>query len=149
MREQYIKQVRRELLVSRKKRKEIVRDLEEAFASALEHGETEEQVVERLGAPKEFIKEIEDQTGFDHAAARRKRLAGIGCLLAGAVAALALYFVIQIKRMPSNIIGQADAAATIIVSDPNAFDIAILFLVAGLGALGITAVKTIRWIRRG
>ncbi|HIY61086.1 MAG TPA: hypothetical protein H9831_10490 [Candidatus Eisenbergiella pullistercoris] len=31
-----------------------MRDLKEAFDSALEHGETQQQVIRRLGTPKEF-----------------------------------------------------------------------------------------------
>ena len=49
MKEQYIKQVEKELSLTRKAKKEVVRDLNEVFASALEHGETEQQVIERLG----------------------------------------------------------------------------------------------------
>ena len=52
MKEQYIKQVEKELSLTRKAKKEVVRDLNEVFASALEHGETEQQVIERLGTPK-------------------------------------------------------------------------------------------------
>ena len=48
MKEQYIKQVEKELSLTRKAKKEVVRDLNEVFASALEHGETEQQVIERL-----------------------------------------------------------------------------------------------------
>ena len=53
MKEQYIKQIKKEfgLYLSRKKRNEIIRDINEIFCSALEHGETEQQVIERLGAP--------------------------------------------------------------------------------------------------
>ena len=54
MKEQYIKQVEKELCLPRNEKKEVVRDLNEVFASALEHGETEQQVIERLGTPKEF-----------------------------------------------------------------------------------------------
>ena len=54
MKEQYIKLVCKELTVPRRQKKDIIRDLEEAFASAKEHGETEEQVIERLGTPEEF-----------------------------------------------------------------------------------------------
>ena len=54
MKEQYIKQVVKELHLSRKAKSEVVRDLNEIFASAVEHGETEQQVVERLGTPKDF-----------------------------------------------------------------------------------------------
>ena len=32
-------------------KKEVVRDLNEVFASAMEHGETEQQIIQRLGTP--------------------------------------------------------------------------------------------------
>ena len=54
MKEQYMKQVEKELNLSRKAKAEVVRDLNEIFASAAEHGETEQQVIERLGTPKAF-----------------------------------------------------------------------------------------------
>ena len=38
MKEQYIKQVEKELSLPHKAKKEVVRDLNEVFASALEHG---------------------------------------------------------------------------------------------------------------
>ena len=41
MKEQYIKQVEKELSLPRKMKKEVVRDLNEVFASAMEHGETD------------------------------------------------------------------------------------------------------------
>ena len=47
MKEQYIKQVEKELSLPHKAKKEVVRDLNEVFASALEHGETEQQVIQR------------------------------------------------------------------------------------------------------
>lgn len=40
--EQYIRQVKKALTVPRAKKDEILRDLQEAFDSALEHGETEQ-----------------------------------------------------------------------------------------------------------
>ena len=49
MKEQYIKQVEKELFLPHKVKKEIMRDLNEVFSSALEHGETEQQVIQRLG----------------------------------------------------------------------------------------------------
>ena len=51
MKEQYIKQVEKELSLPRKMKKEVVRDLNEVFASAMEHGETEQQIIQRLGTP--------------------------------------------------------------------------------------------------
>ena len=52
MKEQYIKQVEKELSLPRKMKKEVVRDLNEVFASAMEHGETEQQIIQRLGRQK-------------------------------------------------------------------------------------------------
>lgn len=54
MKEHYIKQVKRELLISRRQKNDVLRDLDEVFTSAMEHGETEQQVIERLGSPKDF-----------------------------------------------------------------------------------------------
>ena len=46
MREVYIKQVKKELLLPKKQKQIVLRDLEEMFASAKEHGESEQQVIE-------------------------------------------------------------------------------------------------------
>lgn len=55
MKEHYIKQVKKELLISRKQKNDVLRDLDEVFTSAMEHGETEQQVIERLGSPKDLL----------------------------------------------------------------------------------------------
>ena len=65
MKEQYIKQVEKELSLPRKMKKEVVRDLNEVFASAMEHGETEQQIIQRLGTPKEFADSTAEQFGID------------------------------------------------------------------------------------
>ena len=49
MKEQYIRQVEKHLTLPRKAKQEVIRDLNEIFASALENGETEQQVIDRLG----------------------------------------------------------------------------------------------------
>lgn len=49
MKKQYIRQVRKDLHIPRSAKAEVVRDLQEIFASAAEHGESEQQVAERLG----------------------------------------------------------------------------------------------------
>ena len=54
MKQQYIRRVKKALNLPREQKAEVLRDLDEAFASALEHGETERQVIERLGTPDEF-----------------------------------------------------------------------------------------------
>lgn len=70
MKEQYKKQVEKKLALPRKAKKEVMRDLDEVFASALEHGETEQQVIRRLGTPKEFADSTAEQFGVDNAAAK-------------------------------------------------------------------------------
>lgn len=66
MKEQYIKQGEKELSLPRKMKKEVVRDLNEVFASAMEHGETEQQIIQRLGTPKEFADSTAEQFGIDN-----------------------------------------------------------------------------------
>lgn len=84
MKEKYIRQVKRQLRTSDRVKQEILRDLEEIFSSALEHGETEQQVLERLGKPREFADNAAEQFGVDN---RRKRRQQIG-ITGGAAAAL-------------------------------------------------------------
>ena len=73
MKEQYIRQVEKELKVPRNRKREILRDLQEAFASALEHGETEAQVIQRLGTPKEFANSTAEQLGVDPVRGKKRK----------------------------------------------------------------------------
>ena len=81
MKEQYIRQVSRALAVPRKQKNDILRDLEEAFASAKEHGETEEQVIERLGEPSEFAAGMSEINAADKKRLKPKTIATILCAL--------------------------------------------------------------------
>ena len=72
MKEQYIKQVKKELSLPRKMKKEVVRDLNEVFASAMEHGETEQQIIQRLGTPKEFADSTAEQFGIDNTKSKKR-----------------------------------------------------------------------------
>ena len=101
MKEQYIKQVEKELSLTRKAKKEVVRDLNEVFASALEHGETEQQVIERLGTPKEFAENTAEQLGIDSAAPqKRKGIISSVAALVVAVAAFVIYATTQSGKVP-------------------------------------------------
>ena len=75
MKKQYIRQVRKDLHIPRSAKTEVVRDLQEIFASAAEHGESEQQVAERLGTPREFADRTAEQFGFVRALCRRSRAA--------------------------------------------------------------------------
>lgn len=58
--EQYIRRVEKALSASRSTRKAVARDLREAFASAAEHGENEQQVIRRLGTPADFAANVRE-----------------------------------------------------------------------------------------
>ena len=59
--ESYIRQVKKHLALPRRQKREVLRDLEEIFASAVEHGETEAQAAERLGPPEDHARTLAAQ----------------------------------------------------------------------------------------
>lgn len=110
MKQQYIRQVKKALNLPRKQKAEVLRDLDEAFASALEHGETERQVIERLGTPDEFADSIHEQLGIACPDRRgRKRRICIALTALVSAIAFAIAFFMRAERPAQNIIGQADA----------------------------------------
>ena len=113
MKEQYLKKVKKELNLPRKAKREVLRDLNEIFASASEHGETEQQVIERLGTPKEFADSTAEQFGIDNTALKNRReiISSVAALIV-AIAAFAIYAVAQVEKGPETAIGRADAAPT-------------------------------------
>lgn len=99
MKEHYIKQVKRELLISRRQKNDVLRDLDEVFTSAMEHGETEQQVIERLGSPKDFAISTEEQLGIDRTALRkRNNIIFIIISIGVSVLAFVLFAVFAINR---------------------------------------------------
>ena len=148
MKKQYIRQVRKDLHIPRSAKAEVVRDLQEIFASAAEHGESEQQVAERLGTPREFADRTAEQFGFDPAARRRRnRLIQIAISLAVA-AAFALYAAAAAQRVPPGAIGQADAMTNIRVEGAG-FDVTLLLLAAGILAAAFAILQLIRAARSG
>lgn len=148
MKKQYIRQVRKDLHIPRSAKTEVVRDLQEIFASAAEHGESEQQVAERLGTPREFADRTAEQFGFDPAARRRRnRLIQIAISLAVA-AAFALYAAAAAQRVPPGAIGQADAMTNIRVEGAG-FDVTLLLLAAGILAAAFAILQLVRAARSG
>ena len=143
MKEQYIRQVRKELHLPRRIRAEVVRDLGEIFASAAEHGESEAAVIERLGRPEEFAARTAKQFGVDNAASL------LSVLLAAmlAAAAFVVYAVLEAAKVPVDAIGQADAQTNIQIAGTFGLDAAKLMLAAGIIAAGFAALQIIRAIR--
>lgn len=142
----YIKEVKRELSVPRRAKKEIARDLEEAFASALEHGESADQVMERLGSPKDYAESIEEQTKFGRAKDRdRKRLIQIVCSFAAALAFFVIDLIVKALQLPKDVIGQADSMTGIKVEAPFVFSPRFLIVALGIFALAAAIVLTINY----
>lgn len=149
MKEHYIQQVEKELCLPRKMKKEIVRDLNEVFTSALEHGETEQQVIECLGTPKEFADNTAEQLGFDSTAPqKRKGIISSVVALVVAIAAFITYAVAKIQQVPEGAIGQADAQTNIQVEGALGFDASQIILVVGIIAAVIAVIQIAKTIRK-
>ena len=147
MKEKYIKQVKKRLAVPSSKRKTVLQDLEKTFASAAENGETEQQVIDRLGTPEQFVAGIEKQLGIDRAKYIKTRtIVSTVICLAGAVIGFAVYLTIQQEMIGAiGMIGGADGPTAIIVSGPG-FDISLLILIIAAVALVLAVIGLIRYL---
>ncbi len=147
MKEKYIKQVKKRLAVPSSKRKTVLQDLEKTFASAAENGETEQQVIDRLGTPEQFVAGIEEQFGID----RKKRLKTRTIIwtticLVVAVIVFSVYLTIQQEMIGAiGIIGGADGPTAILVSGPG-IDISLLVLIVAAVALVLAVIGLIRYL---
>jgi len=150
MRDEYIKKVKKELAVSRKQKHEIIRDLNEAFDSAKEHGETERQVIDRLGAPKDFVESIEDTIGFNRVQYRKRRNKHIAICCSCGIALFCLIGALTTRNsaLPDNVIGQADAMTTIAVNRAFPFDFSSVLLIIGLAFAIVAGIFIVGLIRK-
>lgn len=148
MKEQYIKQVNKELHLSRKVKTEVMRDLNEIFTSAAEHGETEQQVIERLGTPKEFADSTAEQFGIDNSAPQKRKgiIVSVIALVVSAVA-FVIYATAKSNKVPDGAIGQADAMTHIQVEGAFAFDASQIILSVGIIAVVFAILQIIRTTR--
>ena len=145
MKEHYIKQVKRELLISRRQKNDVPRDLDEVFTSAMEHGETEQQVIERLGSPKDFAISTEEQLGIDRTALRkRNNIIFIIISIGVSVLAFVLFGTLHSKQLPDGVIGQADAMTNIRINGTGAIDPSLIFLVIGITAIIVLIVRILK-----
>ena len=150
MTREYLRQVDKALSLPRGKKKEILRDLQEAFDSAAEHGESAEQVIRRLGTPQQFAQAIQEPDSAPTAARRSGRGWRWGMLAAWVVAAafLAASWIVHQLAVPEGVIGQANGMTAIQVEGGFPLNASQLFLIAGLAAaaagLVIAAVHLLR-----
>ena len=149
MKEQYIRQIKKELSLPQKRKKEVMRDLNEVFASAIEHGETEQQVIQRLGTPQEFADSIAEQLGIDNTAAKkRKGIISTLVALIIAVTAFLVYAVTQSGKVPEDAIGQANATTNIQIDGVFILGVSQILLGIGLIATVIAVLLIIRIIHK-
>lgn len=149
MREKYIKQVEKELHIPDKAKKEVIRDLNEIFASALENGETEQQVIERLGNSKEFARNTAEQLGIDLATLHQQK-AVISSIIAFFVAVLAfvIYGMTRAGHIEPGIIGQANAMTNMQIAGGLSMDISLLIFAIGIVATIVAVIQIIRYVNR-
>ena len=143
MKEQYIRQVEKELNLSRKAKTEVVRDLNEIFNSAVEHGETEQQVIERLGTPQEFANSTAEQFGIDNSLPKKRKWI---ISLVVAIVAFLIYTTAKSGKMPEGAIGQADAMTNIQVKGDFIFDASQIILLVGIIAFAFATIQIIRTV---
>lgn len=140
-RQTYIRRVKRALILPRRQKAEILCDLSEIFTSAREHGESDAQIIARLGAPELFAREAQAPFGFAYA----RRRAALEWALAAAfiLAALFLLLLAALSR-PADpaIIGGADAMTAIAVSSP--VNARLIETIAGIAALAAAALLMLR-----
>ena len=142
MKDKYIKRVGKNLRFSGSKKREILRDLKEIFASALEHGETEEQVIQRLGAPETFAASVNREQNAERTGLlKRKGMLSSIIALSIAVAAFAVYGVMQFRSMPSGGIGQAQATTNIQIESMLHVNILHVILAVGFCAVLFAAIQ--------
>ena len=138
MKEQYIRQVKHHLTLPRRQKREVLRDLEEIFASALEHGESESQVIARLGDPENYARSVEGPLDKRRGGAAIVGLA-VSCVVC--VGAVALFLSTLHLWVPQDAIGYAQGSTSIQIA--GGFDLSPLLLV--LGAAGLVSVVWFAW----
>lgn len=114
--EKYIKSVKRKLNVPDDLKISVLEELREAFDSAKEHGESENDLINRLGTPKEFVNDViknadltdEQKKYIKH----RKNI--IKVIIAFIIAAVVFTGYYIYKRMSmGNVIGYANSSTNI------------------------------------
>lgn len=143
MKQEYIQQVGRALPLPGKQKREVLRDLEELFASAAEHGETEAQVISRLGTPAAYAREVAAQAGYDPKPGKAALGLALSALVCGLC--LAMFAWSQSGRLPEDAIGGAVGSTNIQVA--GGFDLSPLLLAGAAGAL-VCAVWFLRRLLR-
>lgn len=145
MKEQYIRQVEKHLTLPRKAKQEVIRDLNEIFASALENGETEQQVIDRLGTPEVFAENTAEQFGGKERLPKNNRtILSVVVAAAIAVVAFVIYQTTRAGDVPDGVIGQANAMTNIQVEGGLVLNVPAIILWIGIVAAVFAVVQIVR-----
>ena len=140
---QYIRRVRRTLASGRTNRAAILRDLEEIFSSAAEHGQSTAEVIDRLGPPEDFARAAEEQL-------RRRMLL---CALPAGLLAVALFLFSRLYAFisPSSsvgVIGGADGPTAILIASQPLPGSGAVPLLLSLLCAGLAVWAVVRYFRK-
>lgn len=142
MRQQYIKRVSKKLSVSPERKKEILRDLEEVFASAIEHGETERQVIDRLGTADEFAASM-SMSERESTHGSKKRFVGSIVSFAISLISFLVYGIIKKMQPPQGAIGYADAMTNIQISGNISINFQTIVLIIAICMFAVAIMNTL------
>lgn len=114
--EKYIKSVKRKLNVPDDLKTSVLEELREAFDSAKEHGESENDLINRLGTPKEFVNDVIKNADLTDEQKKciKQRKNIIKVIIAFIIAAVVFtgYYIYQRMSM-GNVIGYANGSTNI------------------------------------
>ena len=128
--EKYIKSVKRKLNVPNDLKISVLEELREAFDSANEHGESENDLINRLGTPKEFVNDVIKNADLTDEQKKciKQRKNIIKVIIAFIIAAAAFTGYYIYKRMSmGNVIGYANSSTNIQVMG-GSVDIVLILL---------------------
>ncbi|MBR1757492.1 MAG: hypothetical protein IJ744_02030 [Lachnospiraceae bacterium] len=148
MKDQYIMQVRKMLSVSQKKKHEIIRDLEEIFASAREHEESDQEVIDRLGSPQDYVESIQAQLEIRPRSIKKNLLpvyiaSFIGILF---LVIFAISFIVRTKT--KGIIGQAVSTTSIVLNTSLYSWLPIMLLALGIMIMIAVLIRIIKTTKK-
>ena len=147
MKDKYIKSVKKELRFAGKKKADILNDLNETFESGIEHGESEQDIIQRLGTPVEFVCDIYEQMGIDITAKEKMQLK-IRAIISFTIFVILFgcIVVLNFSALPDGVIGQADALTCIQV-DGNGISVVTLLIALCTIAFVVAVINTTRYFR--
>lgn len=131
--EKYIKAVKRKLNVPYDLKNSVLEELREAFDSAKEHGESENDLINRLGTPKEFVNDVIKNADLTDEQKKyiKQRKNIIKVIIAFIIAAAAFTGYYIYKRMSmGDVIGYANSSTNIQVIGRSENILLILFYIA-------------------